>query len=131
MEDHGQGRLPMYVSLAALPGAGSARSASTTPARSPPTDRHVTQQMLTPVMSLGPAAALGIMDNRCGGLDGQLQLAAVLTRREHHEAGQVEIRFRPAPDSVRTHWASCDPWLGRFWIMRPSLYSAVTMLGVS
>jgi hypothetical protein len=38
------------------------------------------------------------------GLDEQFELAAVLGRPEHDEAGQINDRFRAATGSVITHW---------------------------
>jgi hypothetical protein len=55
-------------------------------------------------MDLRPTATHPTVDNRGVGLDEQLELAAVLARREHGEAGQVNDRFRAATGSVSTHW---------------------------
>ncbi len=44
------------------------------------------------------------MDDGGHRLDEQLELTAVLARRQHDKAGQVNDRFRAATDSVSTHW---------------------------
>ncbi len=55
-------------------------------------------------MDLRRTTALATMDISRHRLDEQLELAAVLTRRQHDEAGQVNNRFRAATGSVSTHW---------------------------
>jgi len=44
------------------------------------------------------------VDNIGGGLDEQLKLAAILTRGQDGESGQVNDRFRAATGSVSIHW---------------------------
>jgi hypothetical protein len=82
--------------------------------------------MLTPVMRLRPTSAPMTMDNRSGGLDQQLQLAAVLTSGEHHEPWQVQHDLRRTAGNVNTHWGLLRSVAWSLWIMKaPALYSAV------
>src|SRR5690606_20861466 len=73
--------------------------------------------MLTPVMHLRPTAALVTMDNRGGGLDQQLQLAAVLTGREQHAPWPVQHDLRGTAGSVNTHWGLLRSVAWSLWLM--------------
>src|SRR5690606_1724571 len=54
-----------------------------------------------------------------GGLDQQLELAAVLARGEDDETGQVNDGLRAATGSVSTHWGLQTSVAWSLWIMRP------------
>src|SRR5690606_32871742 len=67
----------------------------------------------------GPRTAPATVDLGRGGLDEQLELAAVLARGENDEAGQVNDGFRAATGSVSTHWGLQRSVAWSLWIMRP------------
>src|SRR5690606_30781059 len=89
--------------------------------RRPARHRHITQQMLTPIVRLRPTATPATTDDSRGGLDQQLQLATVLTGGEHDEPWQVQHDLRRRAGSVNTHWGLLRSVACSLWIMKAQI----------